>query len=64
MVGWHHWFNGHEFGQTLGNGEGRGKAGLLQSLGLPRAGHDMATKQQQNPSSLIFHQQLQETCKY
>ena len=24
MVGWHHQQNGHEFGQTLGNGEGRG----------------------------------------
>ena len=24
MVGWHHWFNGHEFEQTLGDGEGQG----------------------------------------
>ena len=24
MVGWHHWLNGHEFEQTLGNGEGQG----------------------------------------
>ena len=24
MVGWHHWFNGHELGQTLGDGEGQG----------------------------------------
>ena len=23
MVGWHHWFNGHEFEQTLGDGEGQ-----------------------------------------
>ena len=22
MVGWHHWFNGHELGHTLGDGEG------------------------------------------
>ena len=22
MVGWHHRFNGHELGQTLGDGEG------------------------------------------
>ena len=21
LVGWHHWFNGHELGQTLGDGE-------------------------------------------
>ena len=24
MVGWHHWLNGHEFEQTLGNNEGQG----------------------------------------
>ena len=24
MVGWHHWFNGHDFEQTLGDGEGQG----------------------------------------
>ena len=24
MVGWHHWFNGHEFEQTLGNCEWQG----------------------------------------
>ena len=23
MVGWHHWFNGHEFGQTLQDSEGQ-----------------------------------------
>ena len=23
MVGWHHWLNGHEFGQTLGVGDGQ-----------------------------------------
>ena len=25
MVGWPHRLNGHEFGQTPGNGEGRGR---------------------------------------
>ena len=24
LVGWHHQLNGHEFEQTLGNGEGQG----------------------------------------
>ena len=24
MVGWHHWLNGHDFGQTLGDYEGQG----------------------------------------
>ena len=27
MVGWHHQLDGHEFGQTLGDGDGQG--GLL-----------------------------------
>ena len=24
MVGWHHWFSGHEFGFTSGVGDGQG----------------------------------------
>ena len=24
MIGWHHWLNGHEFEQTLGDSEGQG----------------------------------------
>ena len=24
MVGWHHWLDGHEFEQTLGDSEGQG----------------------------------------
>ena len=31
MVGWHHWLNGHEFEQTLGDGEGQGSLSLLSS---------------------------------
>ena len=27
MVGWHHWFNGHEFEQTPGDSEGQGSLG-------------------------------------
>ena len=30
MVGWHHWLNGHEFEQTLDDGEGQ-RAGMLYS---------------------------------
>ena len=29
MVGWHHWFNGHEFEQSLGDSEGQGSLGSL-----------------------------------
>ena len=31
LVGWHHWLNGHEFEQTLGDSQGR-KPGVLQSM--------------------------------
>ena len=34
LVGWHHAFNGHEFEQALGDGEGQGKPGVLQFMGL------------------------------
>ena len=34
MVGWHHRLNGHEFEQTPEDGEGQGKPGMLQSMGL------------------------------
>ena len=43
MVGWHHWFNGHELGQTPGDGEGHG---MPQSMGSQRLGYDLAAKQQ------------------
>ena len=31
MVGWHHRLNGHEFEQTLGEGEGQGSHGVAKS---------------------------------
>ena len=46
MVGWHHWFNGHDIKQTLGNSEEQGKPGMLQSMGSQRVGHNLATKEQ------------------
>ena len=33
MVGWHHWLNGHEFGWTLGVGDGQGGLGCCGSWG-------------------------------
>ena len=33
MVGWHHWLNGHEFEQTLGDGEGLGRLLCYSSWG-------------------------------
>ena len=43
-IGWHHWLSGHEFEQTQEDGEGQGS---LQFMGPQRAGHDLATEQQQ-----------------
>ena len=44
IVGWHHQFNGHEFEQTVGDVEGQGKPGMLQSMGSQRVGHDLLTE--------------------
>ena len=33
MVGWHHWLNGHEFGWTLGVGDGQGGLACCSSRG-------------------------------
>ena len=33
IVGWHHWLNGHEFEQTLGDGEGQGSLMCCSPLG-------------------------------
>ena len=33
MVGWHHWLNGHEFEQTLGDGEGQGNLACCSPWG-------------------------------
>ena len=41
MVGWHHRLRGHEFEQTQGDSGQR-----LQSMGLLRVRHDLATEQQ------------------
>ena len=46
MVEWHHWVSEHEFEQTSGKWRA-GKPGVLQSMGSQRAGHYLATEQQQ-----------------
>ena len=33
MVGWHHWLNGHEFEQTLGDGKGQGSLACCSPWG-------------------------------
>ena len=44
MVGWHHQLNRHEFEQTPGDSEELGMPGVLQPMGLQRAGHDLVTE--------------------
>ena len=46
MVVWHHQFNGHELGQTLGVGEGQ-RPVVRQFMGSQRIRHDLATEQQE-----------------
>ena len=36
--------NGHELGQTMGDGEGTERPGVLQSMGSQRVGHDSVTE--------------------
>ena len=33
QVGWHHWIDGHEFGQTLGVGDGQGSLACCSPWG-------------------------------
>ena len=53
MIGWHHWLNGHEFEQTLGD-NGREEPGVLQSTWLQGVGHNRATEQQQQYNKYYF----------
>ena len=39
-VGWHHGLNRLESEQAPGVGDGQGKPGMLQSMGLQRVRHD------------------------
>ena len=45
MVGWHHYFNGHEFEQAPGDCEGQGSLVCCSPWNC-RAGHDWAIEQQ------------------
>ena len=45
MVGWHHWLNGHEFEQTLGDSEGQGRLACCNLCGHKVS--DMTVTEQQ-----------------
>ena len=53
MVEWHHQYNGHELGQTLGDGEGQGGLVCCSPWGR-RVRHDWETEQQQMYAFLRF----------
>ena len=54
MVVWHHWINGHEFEQSLGDTEEKGILMCCSPWGH-RVGRDLATEQQQTRTSYIQH---------
>jgi len=45
MVGWHHWLNGHESEQTLGDNEGQGSLVCCSLWGHKEFRHNSATEQ-------------------
>ena len=44
-VGWYHWLNGHEFGQTLGDSDGQGSL-VCCSLWSHKVRHNFTSEQQ------------------
>ena len=55
MVGWHHRLNGLEFEQIWEIVKDR-EPGVLQSMGLQRVGHNLATEQEEEPA--LLHREL------
>ena len=49
MVGWHHWFSGHEFEQALGGGEGQGSLACYS----PRGCKESDTAERLNNSKVL-----------
>ena len=50
MVGWHHWFDGHEFEQAPGDGEGQGSLACCRTQG----GKELDTTKQLNSNNKVF----------
>ena len=45
MVGWHHWFNGHDFEQTLEDSEGQGSPACCSPWSWKESDHNLETEQ-------------------
>ena len=55
MVGWHHRLNGHEFEQTLGDGEGQGSLACCSLWDHKESDTtELTVQQQQNADLEIF----------
>jgi len=58
MVGWHHWLNGHEFEQALGDSEGQGGLACCSAWGSRRLGHDWTTERPQHIFEAITYHSI------
>ena len=53
-VGWHHWLNGHEFEQALGDGEGQGSLGCCSPRGCKESDMTEQLKNKSNAQGLQY----------
>ena len=53
MLRWHHQLDGHKFEQNSGRSWGTKKPGVLQNVGLQRAGQDLANEQQPQETRIL-----------
>ena len=51
MAGWHHWLNGHEFGQTQGDSEGQGSLVCCSSGGCKDSAQPWLSTERLNSSN-------------
>ena len=51
MVEWHHWLNGHEFEQGLGDGERQGSLACYS----PWGGRELNMNQQMNNNNIFLY---------
>ena len=47
IVGWHHWFNGRELGQTPGDAERQGNLVCSSPMGSRRVWYNLGTEKRQ-----------------
>ena len=55
IIGRHHWLNGHELEQTLGDSEGQGNLAYFSYWGCQGIGHDLMTEQQEQHTHTHTH---------